>query len=182
MYLQSTVSCQRRNAYNISMVSVVPSILRKLPALGLCLLMGTPFLLSAQDQKRGRKYTPPPPTSKITVTVTKATNGKPIENAGVVFHTIKDGKDQGNMELKTNEEGKAILEVIPIGDTVRLQIIASGFQTYGADYQIDADTKEIDVKMKRPGRQYSIYEKHEDAQVGGTDDVPQSQPAPSQPH
>ena len=163
------------------MVSVVPSIVRKLPVLTLCLLMGAPFFLSAQDQKRGRKYTPPPPTSKITVTVTKATNGKPIENAGVIFHPVKDGKDQGNMELKTNEEGKAVLEVIPIGDTVRLQIIAPGFQTYGADYQIDTDTKEIDVKMKRPGRQYSIYEKHEDAQVGGTDDVQQNQSGQSQP-
>ena len=37
------------------------------------------------------------------------------------------------MELKTNEDGKAIIDVIPIGDTVRLQVIANGFQTYGAE-------------------------------------------------
>ena len=35
------------------------------------------------------------------------------------------------MELKTNEDGKTIIDVLPIGDTVRLQIIASGFQTSG---------------------------------------------------
>src|SRR5580658_7268306 len=81
----------------------------------LCLLFGMPLLLSAQDVKRGRKYTPPPPTCKITVTVTKASTGKPVENAGVIFHPIKNGKDQGNMELKTNEEGKAVLDVVPVG-------------------------------------------------------------------
>jgi hypothetical protein len=147
----------------------------------LCLLFGMPLLLSAQDVKRGRKYTPPPPTCKITVTVTKASTGKPVENAGVIFHPIKNGKDEGNMELKTNEDGKAVLEVVPIGDTVRLQIIANGFQTYGADYQIDAATKDIEVKLLRPGKQYSIYEKHDGSQVGGQDDAKPSDPN-AQPH
>jgi hypothetical protein len=145
------------------------------------LALSMPMLLSAQDAKRGRKYTPPPPTCKITVTVTRATTGKPVENAGVIFHPIKDGKSEGNMELKTNEEGKAVLDVIPVGDSVRLQIIASGFQTYGADYQLDGATKDIEVKMLRPGKQYSIYEKHDDSQIGGQDEV---KPADSsaQPH
>ena len=49
------------------------------------------------------------------------------------------------MEMKTNGDGKAVLDVIPVGDSVRLQIIASGFQTYGADYQLDGATKEIEV-------------------------------------
>ncbi len=141
-----------------------------------------PLLLSAQDTTRGRKYTPPPPTCKITVTVTRATNGKPIENAGVIFHPIKNGKDEGNMELKTNEEGKAVLDVVPIGDTVRLQIIASGFQTYGADYQIDQATKEIEVKLLRPGKQYSIYEKHDGSQIGGQDETPKPSDSSAQPH
>jgi hypothetical protein len=141
-----------------------------------------PLALSAQQMKRGRKYTPPPPTCKITVTVTKASNGKPVESAGVVFHPLKNGKDDGNMELKTNEEGKAILDVIPIGDTVRLQIIANGYQTFGADYQIDGPTKEIEVKLQRPGRQYSIYEKHPDTQVGGQDEAPKPSDDSAQPH
>jgi hypothetical protein len=134
-------------------------------------LLLAPSLLSAQET-RGRKYTPPPPTAKITVTVVKATNGKPIENAAVVFHPMKAGKDEGNLELKTNEDGKATIEVIPIGDTIRLQIIADGFQTFGDDYQITTDTKDIQVKMKRPSRQYSIYEQHADAPVGGATPAP----------
>lgn len=142
---------------------VVPS--RRL-LLAVTLLL--PAMLFAQDTNRGRKYVAPPPTAKITITVTKAANGKPIENAAVVFHPInKEGKDEGGLELKTNEEGKAILDVIPIGDTLRLQIIATGYQTFGNDYQITTDSKDIAVQLRHPARQYSIYEQHPDGQVGG---------------
>jgi hypothetical protein len=166
------------------MVSFVSFRPRAPKSLALFLAIGVSLALHAQDQpRRGRKYTPPPPTCKITVTVTKASNGKPVENAGVVFHPIKNGKDDGNMELKTNEDGKAVLDVVPVGDTVRLQVIAQGFQTYGADYQLDNDAKEINVKLNRPGKQYSIYEKHDDTQLGGTDEAPKSSDKPdSQPH
>ncbi len=111
----------------------------------------------AQDtQKRGRKYQPPPPTAHVSVAVIKDTNGKPIENAAVVFHlTGEEGK--GNMEMKTNEEGKAVIDVIPIGDTMRLQVVAEGFQTFGQDYKIDTDSKDITVRLKRPQQQYSTY-------------------------
>lgn len=157
----------------------VLSFSRIVPAVALLV----PALLCAQDTSRGRKYTPPPPTSKITVTVTKATNGKPVENAAVVFHPInKAGKDEGGLELKTNEEGKATLDVIPIGDTLRLQIIATGYQTFGNDYQITADTKDIAVQLRHPARQYSIYEQHPEGQVGGPQTEEQrAKPQASQP-
>ena len=148
------------------------AIRRAFPLL-LVSLIAAPGLLA---QARGRKYTPPPATAKITVTVTKEANGKPVENAAVVFHPMKGTKDEGNLELKTNEEGKAVIDVIPIGDTVRLQVIANGFQTFGDDYPITTDTKEIQVKLKRPARQYSIYEKHDDSQQGGADTKPASPP------
>ena len=156
------------------MMHVVPS--RKSPRaiFAVCLFaVSLSAMLFAQDEtKRGRKYTPPP-TSKITVTVIKATSGKPVENAAVIFHPMKNGKDEGNLELKTNEEGKAIIDVIPIGDTVRLQVIASGFQTFGDDYEITTDSKEITVKMKHPDRQYSIYEKNDpNKEHGGADPAP----------
>ena len=87
----------------------------------------------------------------------KDTNGKPIENAAVVFH-LSGEEGKGNMEMKTNEEGKAAIDVIPIGDTMRLQIIANGFQTFGQDYKIDTDSKDITVRLKRPQQQYSTYD------------------------
>ncbi|MFZ0396249.1 MAG: hypothetical protein WCF17_12430 [Terracidiphilus sp.] len=121
-------------------------------------LVGLAPVASAQDSnQRGRKYKPPPPTARIEVTVLNNANGKPIENAAVVFHPMKGDKDEGDMELKTNEDGKTVLDVIPIGDSVQVQIIAHGFQTYGQEYKVDKDHLAIDVKLKRPGEQYTIY-------------------------
>jgi hypothetical protein len=124
-------------------------------------LIVTLLAANAQDApRRGRKYKAPPASARIEVTVLRDVNGKPIENAAVVFHSIQGDRDKGNMELKTNEDGKAIIDVLPIGDTVRLQVIAKGFQTYGEDYKIDLAAMAIDIKMKRPGEQYSIYKSH----------------------
>src|ERR1700748_3787831 len=86
-------------------------------------LTSTLFSL-AQNEHRGRKYKAPPPTMKIDISVVRASSGKPIPNAAVVFHPINEkGQDQGAMELKTDLDGKTTLDVIPIGSTVRLQVI-----------------------------------------------------------
>jgi hypothetical protein len=128
-------------------------------AIGLLLIVG--LTLSAQEtNRRGRKYKAPPPTSKIEVTILRDANSKPIENASVIFHV--DG-DKGNMELKSNEDGKSVIDVLPIGSTVRLQVIAKGYQTYGEDFKIDKPEMAFEVKMKRPGEQYSIYKQHDSA-------------------
>jgi hypothetical protein len=125
---------------------------------------------NAQDStQRGRKYKPPPPTARIEVTVQRDVNAKPIENAAVIFHLVGE---KGNMELKTNEDGKAVIDVLPMGSTVRLQIIAKGFQTYGEDYKIDKAELAIGVKMKRPGEQYSIYPRRGTAAEAGKDVAP----------
>jgi hypothetical protein len=116
----------------------------------------------AQDStKRGRKYKSPPPTARFEVTVVRATNGKPVENASVIFHPLENGRDNGNMELKTNDDGKAVIELLEIGTSVRVQIIAPGFQTYGEDYKVDKDSIAVAVKLKRPAGQYSIYKNNE---------------------
>lgn len=112
----------------------------------------------AFGQYRGRKYKAPPPTSHIEVQVTKKYNGKPIPNAGVVFNPSKDGKDLGSLEVKTDPDGKAVIDVIPTGSTVRVQVIADGFATYGQDYVIDQPNKQIDISMLRPRAQVSAYE------------------------
>ena len=115
--------------------------------------------LSAQDSsQRGRKYKPPPPTSRIEVTVIRDADSKPIENASVIFEL--EG-DKGNMELKTNEDGKSMIDVLPMGSTVRLQIIAKGYKTFGQDYKIDKSEMAFGIRLKRPGEQYSIYKNHD---------------------
>jgi hypothetical protein len=124
---------------------------------GLFLTLGVSAVLPVHAQDRGRKYKAPPPTSHIEVDVTRSYNGKPIENAAVVFHSVKDGKDEGNLEVKTNEEGKAIIDVIPTGSAVDVQVIANGFATFAETYQVNEDNRTILVKMLRPRAQISTY-------------------------
>ncbi|HEY2039821.1 MAG TPA: Ig-like domain-containing protein [Edaphobacter sp.] len=128
--------------------------------LPLCItvLLATSSLLAEQSPERhGRKYKPPPETSKITIQVTKKANGKPISNAAVVFNPFKDGKDIGNLEVKTDPEGKATIDIIPTGSLVRVQVIANGYATFAQDYQVDDPTKDIAVEMLRPREQVSSY-------------------------
>lgn len=112
---------------------------------------------SAQTSHRGRKYKAPPPTSRIEITILRAEDDKPVENAAVVF-TLEG--DKGNMELKTNEDGKAMIDVLPTGSKVLLQVLAKGYQTYGRDYTLDKPEMSFSIKLNRPGKQYSIYEEH----------------------
>lgn len=146
-------------------------------SLAIALIGVSAISLSAQDSAhRGRKYKPPPPTSRIEVTVVRDSDSKPVENAAVIFHL--DG-DKGNMELKTDEDGKSVIDVLPIGAIMRLQIIAKGYQTYGQDYKIDKSDMTFGIRMKRPGEQYSIYKNHDqDAQK---DDKSGETPKPTPP-
>jgi hypothetical protein len=109
-------------------------------------------------QRRGRKYKAPPATSRIAVEVLRQNNGRPIPNAAVVFRSTKDGHDEGNLEVKTNEDGIASIDVIPTGSMVEVQIIASGFATFAKEYYVPESDREIHVKMLPPRAQVSAYE------------------------
>ncbi len=150
------------------------------------LLLLLAFVSAHAQEGRGRKYKAPPPVSHLSITVTRASNGKPVENAAVIFHTFHDGKDQGNMELKTNEDGKATLDLIPMGDEVRLQVFKSGFQTYGENFTNDQPTRELAIQVKQPTGQYSTYKSGPLPSTGGQSVTPQpdqgsAKPAPG-PH
>lgn len=123
------------------------------------ILSTLPAAAQRDDSSRGRKYKAPPPTAHIVVTVVRSDNGKPIENAAVIFRALHGDKNQGNMELKSDYDGKAVIDLLPIGDTLQLQIIAKGYATFGMDYKIDK-VMAVEVRMKLPQGQYSIYKKH----------------------
>jgi hypothetical protein len=134
----------------------------------LALLLVGPISANAQKTRyRGRKFKPPPPVSRIVVTVLRHDDDTPIRNAHVIFHPVEGDRDKGGMELKTNEDGVAVMTVIPIGDTILLQVIAKGYQTYGGRYKIDKADMAMHVKMKLPGQQYSVYDNHDTADNGG---------------
>ncbi len=97
-------------------------------------------------------------------------NGKPVRNASVVLHSVnKHGKQaKGGLELKADSDGKCSYDGVPYG-TVRVQVLAPGFQTYGQDYDVDKPTIALTIKLKRPEEQYSIYG---DQQNDKKDDTP----------
>ena len=103
------------------------------------------------------------PTSSLRFVVVRDSDGKPVRNAELVLHPVKrKGKQaKGEMELKTDAEGRTNVDGIPYGP-LRVQVLAPHFQTFGEDYEINNAEMEITVKLKRPGGQYSIYENHED--------------------
>jgi hypothetical protein len=133
----------------------------RIAAAALAIVVGSmPVIAQDSSITRSRKFKIPPPSARFEVTVVRDANGKPIEAAAVIFHPIEGDRDKGTMELKTNEDGKAMLDIIPMGDTIRLQVIAKGFQTYGHDYIVDTPSITLEIRMKRPGEQYSIYKQH----------------------
>ncbi len=99
------------------------------------------------------------PTSWLYFTVIKDDNGKPVRNASVILHPVnpKGKQERGGLELKTSPEGKCDLDGIPYG-SLRVQVLAHGFQTYGEDFEIGKPKHEITIKLKRPQGQFSIYE------------------------
>jgi hypothetical protein len=97
-------------------------------------------------------------SSIVNFIVIRDYNGKPVRNAAVVLHTIdNNGKQQkGSAQLKTDADGRTSYPGLPYG-RVRVQVIAPGLQTFGQDYEVKDKTMEIEIKMKRPKDQYSIY-------------------------
>ena len=78
-------------------------------------------------------------------------NGKPIRNASVVMHPVEKNGKQSRAACRSRPiaDGKASFDGVPYGK-LRVQVLATGFQTFGDDYAIDKPTMEITVKMKRP--------------------------------
>jgi hypothetical protein len=124
-------------------------------AVAIVLGFGMITLAWAQDEEG--------PTSSLGFVVVRDSDGKPVRNAEVVLHPMKrKGKQaKGEMELKTDAEGRTNVDGIPYGP-LRVQVLAPHFQTFGEDYEINKAEMEITVKLKHPGGQYSVYEKHGD--------------------
>jgi hypothetical protein len=133
------------------------------------------------SNRRMRKYKPPPPMGQLEVTVVRAADGKPLKNAAVVFHPkSEDGENDGNMELKTNEDGKATLNIIPIGSRVLVQVIVPGYRTFGEEYDVPSSTNSVTVKLLPPEQPYSVYGKNS-AKSDRQTNTPQTQMGHAEP-
>jgi 5-hydroxyisourate hydrolase-like protein (transthyretin family) len=99
----------------------------------------------------------------LTVHVTSAVTGKPIDRASVIVK-FKSGmnvnlkKIQTQWETKTNQDGIVKLPTMPQGQ-VQIQIIASNYQTFGDIFVTDKAEETIEIKLNPPQPQYSEDEK-----------------------
>jgi hypothetical protein len=116
------------------------------------------FLLAATTSLIALEPKDDSQVSSTNFVVVKEDGGKPVRNAAVVLHPVgKHGKQmKTGFELKTDADGKTHFDGIPFG-TLRVQVIAHGFQTYGGDFEINQTNQQITIRLKRPQDQYSIY-------------------------
>jgi hypothetical protein len=58
--------------------------------------------------------------------------------------------------MRTNQEGIAKVPEIPQG-TILIQVIATGYQTFGQTFEVNELEKTIEVKLNSPQEQYSAH-------------------------
>lgn len=102
--------------------------------------------------------------ASVKFVVVKERNGKPVRNASVILHEVsKKGKQgKGGLQLKTDSDGKTRFDGLPYGK-VRVQVIARGFQTYGEDFEVAQPEMELNIRLKPPQEQITIYEDRKQA-------------------
>jgi hypothetical protein len=90
--------------------------------------------------------------------------GRPVDRASVIVTFVKGRaktklyrKEFTHWELKTNQQGIAKIPPIPQG-TIKVQIIASNFQTFGDFFEVEEPEKTLTVQLKDPQAQYSAHE------------------------
>jgi hypothetical protein len=144
--------CSRTKVAGMAVATVAEGPGKWLLACALLFVFGLCGLSAAQRSDEG-------PTATLNFLVLKDDNGKPIRNAAVIMHEVNSrGKqERGDLELKTDPDGKASFSEVPYG-TLRVQVLASGFQTFGEDYEINKEKLDLTIKLKRPQSQYSIYD------------------------
>jgi hypothetical protein len=130
-----------------------------------CALL-VPASIFASDKQSGTEQ-----SSNLHFTVIKDDNNKPVRNASVILHPVQKNGQQarGGFQLKTDNDGKTETEGLPYGP-LRIQVLAPGFQTFGQDYDINQPEMDIQIRLKRPKSQLSIYDKPQGK--------PQSTPTP----
>jgi len=126
----------------------------------------------------------PEPSAIMNFLIVKEDNGKPVRNAAVIMHPVNAHGQQtrGGLELKTDSDGKTSFDGIPYG-RLRVQVLASGFQTFGEDYDVAQAKIDLTIKLKRPQNQYSIYQDHpEEKKEDKKDDKKDASPPASDPN
>jgi len=110
---------------------------------------------ASQDKKDHKSSDPL--TTKIRIQVNNA-NDKPVANASVYVRFYESGgflrhEKLAELSFKTNQEGAVKVPEIPQGK-ILIQVIATGWHTYGKWYDIDKQQESIAIKLEAPPHWY----------------------------
>lgn len=110
---------------------------------------------SSTDKKDSKPSAPGMTKLKIKVTTDA---DKPVANASVYVRFYSAGgllhhDKLEEMNFKTNQDGSVKVPEIPQGK-ILIQVIATGWHTYGKWYDIDKDEESITIKLVAPPHWY----------------------------
>ena len=98
-------------------------------------------------------------SSRLTLQVLNPSK-QPVADAHVVVRFTEERllrRDKRvSWEAKTNRKGVVVLNDVPWG-TVKVQIIAKGFQTYGDQHELRRSEEELTIQLLPPKGQVSAY-------------------------
>ena|SRR5258706_13546166 len=109
-----------------------------------------PLSLGASD-----KYT------DVKLVVTDGEKGTPVPRAAVTLRFAKEKRlrkdEKFEWDVKTDGGGRVTIPYVASGK-IRLLVFAKGFQTFGEDFTINGAEQIIEVRLNRPGGQYSAHD------------------------
>lgn len=131
--------------------------MKRVPVI-LCLLaLAFSLALQAQDKNADSKGKTDSNSIHLTIVVTNAEDKKPVDSASVYVKYVQGrllGKDKKiEMNLKSNLSGVCHVPEIPRGK-ILIQVIASGWKTFGEYYDVDQAEQTINIELARPPKWY----------------------------
>ncbi len=93
--------------------------------------------------------------TQITVKVVNQ-NNEPVDRASVIVKTMRGKHVKRSYELRTTQQGTAPMPPLNKG-TFLIQVIATGYQTFGEKYTVSDPQKTIEIQLKPPQDQFSAH-------------------------
>ena len=122
------------------------------------LLLGGTLLARSQSNSKKEEKGKESVTTNLHIEVTAGDKNEPVSNASVYVRFERPGgllhKDKKiEMNLRTNQEGVTKVPDVPRGK-VLIQVIASGWKTFGQWYTLEKDEETIKIKLEKPPHWY----------------------------
>lgn len=101
----------------------------------------------------------------IKLVVTDGEKGTPVPRAAVTLRFAQQKRlrkdEKFEWDVKTDGRGQVTIPYVATGK-VRLLVFAKGYQTFGEDFTLAGGEQTIEVKLSRPGGQYSAHDTAEE--------------------